>query len=66
MTATITDDTAFLAGMDITRPLDLILINSPLKNYDRSPRYTDFTLPVHSPFWLAISSRQATGIAQPR
>ena len=30
----------------ITRNLDLLLINSPLRNYDHSPRINDFTLPT--------------------
>jgi anaerobic magnesium-protoporphyrin IX monomethyl ester cyclase len=35
-----------LAGLDCCREIDAIFINSPLKNYDISPRYNDFTLPV--------------------
>lgn len=30
----------------IVRPIDILFINSPLKNYDVFPRYNDFTLPV--------------------
>ncbi len=33
-------------GADPQRSLDLLLVNSPLKNYDVAPRFNDFTLPV--------------------
>ena len=33
-------------GADLQKPLDLVLVNSPLKNYDITPRFNDFTLPV--------------------
>lgn len=48
-------DTELLAGVDPTRSIDLILINSPLKNYDLSPRYNDFTLPVLGLGYIATS-----------
>src|SRR2546421_4245319 len=35
-----------LVGADEACPVDVVFINSPLKNYDLSPRYKDFTLPV--------------------
>lgn len=35
-----------LAGIHAEKPIDAIFVNSPLKNYDVSPRYNDFTLPV--------------------
>jgi len=34
-----------IAGLDTTRPLDLLLINSPLADYDARPRLNDYTLP---------------------
>ena len=37
---------ALLVGVDETRRVDVVFINSPLKNYDLSRRYNDFTLPV--------------------
>lgn len=35
-----------ILGADPQRSLDLVLVNSPLKNYDLAPRFNDFTLPV--------------------
>ena len=52
-------ETELLAGMNVTRPVDLILINSPLKNYDLSPRYNDFTLPVLGLGYIATYAHQA-------
>lgn len=53
------NESAFLAGVNLTRPIDLILINSPLKNYDLSPRYNDFTLPVLGLGYIATYAQQA-------
>ena len=36
----------YIAGAETDRPIDAIFVNSPLKNYDVSPRHNDFTLPV--------------------
>lgn len=33
-------------GADPSRQVDLLLVNSPLKDYDRSPRIHEYTLPV--------------------
>lgn len=33
-------------GIDLSRAVDAVFINSPLKNYDLAPRLNDFTLPV--------------------
>jgi len=55
----ITRETQLLAGLDTSRPIDLILINSPLKNYDLSPRYNDFTLPVLGLGYIATYAHQA-------
>ncbi|CAM2011708.1 B12-binding domain-containing radical SAM protein [Acanthopleuribacter pedis] len=35
-----------ILGWNSTKDLDLLLVNAPLKNYDITPRYNDFTLPV--------------------
>jgi radical SAM superfamily enzyme YgiQ (UPF0313 family) len=35
-----------IAGADRARPLDLLLINAPLRDYTLRPRLTDYTLPV--------------------
>ncbi len=44
---------ARLAGADLSRPLDAVFINSPLKDYDLAPRLNDFTLPVLGLGYLA-------------
>lgn len=59
MTAIRENETKLLAGMNVTSPVDLILINSPLKNYDLSPRYNDFTLPVLGLGYIATYAHQA-------
>lgn len=33
-------------GLDNSRTADAIFVNTPLRNYDKKPRYNDFTLPV--------------------
>ena len=48
-----------LAGIQVARSVDLILINSPLKNYDYAPRYNDFTLPVLGLGYIATYAHQA-------
>ena len=35
-----------VAGADLTSPLDLLLVNAPLRDYALRPRVNDFTLPV--------------------
>jgi anaerobic magnesium-protoporphyrin IX monomethyl ester cyclase len=35
-----------ILGADMSRPLDAIFVNSPLKDYDLQPRHNDYTLPV--------------------
>jgi radical SAM superfamily enzyme YgiQ (UPF0313 family) len=35
-----------VAGADLTRPLDALFINAPLRDYGVRPRVNDFTLPV--------------------
>ena len=37
--------------------LDILFINSPIKNYDVSPRYNDFTLPVLGLAYIATYVR---------
>src|SRR5260221_11126238 len=59
MTTMRENETDLLAGINVTRPVDLILINSPLKNYDLSPRYNDFTLPVLGLGYIATYAHQA-------
>jgi len=47
-----------LLGADNARPVDVVFINSPLKNYDLSPRYNDFTLPVLGLGYIATYAHQ--------
>ena len=35
-----------ISGHDGSKQLDVLFVNSPLKDYDTAPRYNDFTLPV--------------------
>jgi anaerobic magnesium-protoporphyrin IX monomethyl ester cyclase len=35
-----------VAGADLTRPLDALFVNAPLRDYSMRPRANDFTLPV--------------------
>lgn len=35
-----------IAGADLTRELDALLVNAPLRDYTQRPRVNDFTLPV--------------------
>lgn len=42
-----------LAGADLTRPLDALFVNAPLRDYAQRPRVNDFTLPVLGMGYLA-------------
>jgi radical SAM superfamily enzyme YgiQ (UPF0313 family) len=42
-----------IAGHDPTRPLDLLLVNTPLRDYDARLRVNDFTLPVLGMAYIA-------------
>src|SRR5215212_2587 len=35
-----------VAGADLSRPIDALFINAPLRDYNLRPRVNDFTLPV--------------------
>src|SRR6266540_3193634 len=35
-----------VAGADLSRPIDALFINAPLRDYTQRPRINDFTLPV--------------------
>lgn len=48
-----------IVGHDANRELDAVFINSPLKNYDESPRRNDFTLPVLGLGYIASYSKKA-------
>lgn len=51
------DDRSLVLGVDRTRSVDAIFVNSPLKNYDLSPRYNDYTLPVLGLAYIATYAR---------
>jgi radical SAM superfamily enzyme YgiQ (UPF0313 family) len=44
-------------GVDHTKSVDAIFVNSPLKNYDLAPRYNTYTLPVLGLAYIATYSR---------
>lgn len=48
-----------IVGNEPGRPLDAVFINSPLKDYDESPRRNDFTLPVLGLGYLATCASKA-------
>jgi radical SAM superfamily enzyme YgiQ (UPF0313 family) len=48
-----------IAGADRARPLDLLLINAPLRDYTLRPRLTDYTLPVIGMGYIATYAAQA-------
>ncbi|WNI20308.1 B12-binding domain-containing radical SAM protein [Actinacidiphila sp. ITFR-21] len=48
-----------IAGADPARPLDLLLINAPLRDYSLRPRLTDYTLPVIGMGYIATYAEQA-------
>ncbi len=47
-----------LAGIDLSRRIDAVFINSPLKNYDSEKRYNDFTLPVLGLGYIATYAQE--------
>jgi len=53
-------DDAVLRGADLTRPLDAVFINAPLRDYSQRPRINDFTLPVLGMAYIATYA-QAQG-----
>jgi anaerobic magnesium-protoporphyrin IX monomethyl ester cyclase len=48
-----------IIGHQPNKALDAVFINSPLKDYDHSPRRNDFTLPVLGLGYLATSASKA-------
>src|SRR5262245_34684760 len=42
-----------IAGADLTRTLDALFVNAPLRDYTERPRVNDFTLPVLGMAYLA-------------
>ncbi len=48
----------WIAGLDQHRPIDLLLVNAPLRDYALRPRVNDFTLPVLGMAYLATYAEQ--------
>ncbi|WP_261566954.1 B12-binding domain-containing radical SAM protein [Frankia gtarii] len=46
------DDSA-VRGADLSRPLDAVFVNAPLRDYSQRPRVNDFTLPVLGMAYIA-------------
>ncbi|HEV8111559.1 MAG TPA: radical SAM protein [Planctomycetota bacterium] len=52
-----------IAGADLSRPLDALFVNAPLRDYDERPRVNDFTLPVLGMGYIAThAARQGFNI----
>jgi radical SAM superfamily enzyme YgiQ (UPF0313 family) len=47
-----------ILGHEPNKPLDAVFINSPLKDYDKSPRRNNFTLPVLGLGYIATCARK--------
>lgn len=47
-----------IAGADPTHPLDLLMVNAPLRDYSVRPRVNDFTLPVLGMAYIATYAAQ--------
>lgn len=54
-------DTTLISGHDPHRPLDLLLLNAPLRDYATRPRVNDFTLPVLGMGYIATYAAQVGG-----
>lgn len=48
-----------ITGHDPARPLDLLLVNAPLRDYAARPRVNDFTLPVLGMGYIATYAAHA-------
>lgn len=46
-------------GADLSRPIDALFVNTPLKNYDIEPRFNDYTLPVIGIGYIATVASRA-------
>jgi anaerobic magnesium-protoporphyrin IX monomethyl ester cyclase len=46
-------DDRMVAGADLSRPIDAIFVNAPLRDYSLRPRSNDFTLPVLGMAYIA-------------
>ena len=52
-------DESAVAGADLSAPLDAIFVNAPLRDYDKSRRLHDFTLPVLGVGYIATVAARA-------
>lgn len=52
-----TSASAAVAGADLSRPLDALFINAPLRDYSLRPRVNDFTLPVLGMGYIATYAK---------
>lgn len=50
---------AVVRGIDASRQVDLVLVNSPLANYDERPRLNDYTLPSLGLGYIATYAHRA-------
>jgi anaerobic magnesium-protoporphyrin IX monomethyl ester cyclase len=48
-----------IAGAELTRPLDAVFVNAPLRDYAVRPRVNDFTLPVLGMAYIATCAARA-------
>lgn len=58
-TASSNTATALIAGADPSHPLDLLLVNAPLRDYSLRPRVNDYTLPVIGMGYIATYAAAA-------
>ncbi|MFE7127659.1 B12-binding domain-containing radical SAM protein [Streptomyces sp. NPDC057617] len=50
-----------IAGADLTRPLDVLFVNAPLRDYGVRPRLNDYTLPVLGMAYIATYAQEIGG-----
>ncbi|KOT87610.1 hypothetical protein ADK86_35875 [Streptomyces sp. NRRL F-5755] len=48
-----------IAGVDLTRALDALFVNAPLRDYALHPRVNDYALPVLGMAYIATYAREA-------
>jgi anaerobic magnesium-protoporphyrin IX monomethyl ester cyclase len=53
------DPNGLIAGADMSRPLDAVFVNAPLRDYSVRPRINDFTLPVLGMAYIATHAAES-------
>jgi hypothetical protein len=53
------DRSGLIASADLSRPLDALFVNAPLRDYSVRPRVNDFTLPVLGMAYIATCAARA-------